>query len=83
MYEDNDPSELKILILGSIILYFFKENVSLLARIFHTDRDEETAKADGVRRVMKSDDGCMSTYCPRKTSSLGAASIYLPGLRSR
>ncbi len=31
-------------------------------RIFHTDRDEETAKADGVRRVMKSDDGCMSTY---------------------
>ena len=69
MYEDNDPSELKILILGSIILYFFKENVSLLARIFHTDRDEETAKADGVRRVMKSDDGCMSTYCPRKTSN--------------
>ena len=40
-----------------------------LARIFHTNRDEETAKADGVRRVMKSDDGCMSTYCPRKTSS--------------
>ena len=40
-----------------------------LARIFHTDRDEETAKADGVRRVMKSDDGCMSPYCPRKTSS--------------
>ena len=40
-----------------------------LARIFHTDRDEEDAKADEVRRVMKSDDGCMSTYCPRKTSS--------------
>jgi len=46
----------------------------VLTRIFHTDRDEETAKADGVRRVMKSDDGCMSKYCPRKTSSLGAAS---------
>ena len=30
-----------------------------LAQIFHTDRDEEDAK---------SDDGCMSTYCPRKTS---------------
>ncbi|KAB2643861.1 MAG: hypothetical protein DVB29_04375 [Verrucomicrobia bacterium] len=40
-----------------------------LTRIFHTDRDEEAAKADGARRVMKSDDGCMSTYCPRKTSS--------------
>ena len=39
-----------------------------LTRIFHTDRNEETAKADGARRVMKSDDGCMSTYCPRKTS---------------
>jgi len=31
----------------------------LLARIFHTDCDEESAKADGVRRVMKSNDGCM------------------------
>ena len=41
-----------------------------LTRIFHTDCNEETAKADGVRRVMKSDDGCMSTYCQRKTSSL-------------
>ena len=30
-----------------------------LTRIFHTDRDEEDAKADGVRRVMKSDNGCM------------------------
>ena len=30
-----------------------------LTRIFHTDCDEETAKADGVRRVMKSDDGFM------------------------
>jgi len=39
-----------------------------LTRIFHTDRDEEAAKADGARRAMKSDDGCMSTYCPRKTS---------------
>ena len=40
-----------------------------LARIFHTDRDEETVKADEVRRAMKSDDGCMSPYCLRKTSS--------------
>ena len=40
-----------------------------LARIFHTDRDEEAAKADGVRRVVKSDNGCMSPYCLRKTSS--------------
>jgi|GEM_PF-3453086 len=40
-----------------------------LTRMFYTDRDEEAAKPDGVRRVMKSDDGCMNTYCPRKTSS--------------
>ncbi len=40
------------------------------ARIFHTDRDEGAAKADGVRRVMKSDDGCMSPYCPRSNSKL-------------
>ena len=40
-----------------------------LTRIFHADRDEEAAKADGGRRAMKSDDGCMSTYCPRKTLS--------------
>ena len=31
-----------------------------LARIFNTDRDEEAAKPD---------EGCMSIYCPRKTSS--------------
>ena len=47
----------------------FHEALMDVTRIFHTDRDEETAKADGVRRVMKSDDGCMSTYCPRKTSN--------------
>jgi hypothetical protein len=41
-----------------------------LTRIFHTDRDEEAAKADGVRRVMKSDDGCMSTYRPSHNVSL-------------
>ncbi len=40
-----------------------------LTRIFHTNRNEEAAKADGARRVMKSNDGCMSPYCPRKTSS--------------
>ena len=37
--------------------------------MFHTDRDEEAGKADGARRVMKSDDGCVRTHCPRKTSS--------------
>jgi 5-formyltetrahydrofolate cyclo-ligase len=45
------------------------DEIGGLTRIFHTDRNEEAAKADGVRRAMKSDDGCMSTYCPRKTSS--------------
>ena len=53
----------------SILLLKSEDNNSLssskdcnmdLARIFHTDRDEEAAKAD---------DGCMSTYCPSKTSS--------------
>ena len=39
-----------------------------LARIFHNDRDEEAAKADGARRAMKSDDGSVYTHCPRKTS---------------
>jgi hypothetical protein len=41
-----------------------------LARIFHTDRDEEAAKADGVRRSMKSDDICACTHCPRSNSKL-------------
>jgi len=58
------------------------DNIAL-TRIFHTDRDEETAKTDRVRRVMKSENHSVSTYCPRKTSSLGAASIRIPGLRSR
>jgi hypothetical protein len=40
-----------------------------LARIFHTDRDEKVAKADGARRAMKSDDGCVCTHCLRRTSS--------------
>jgi hypothetical protein len=40
----------------------------ILTQIFHTDRDEETAKTNGARRVMKSDDGSVYTHCPRKTS---------------
>ena len=39
-----------------------------LARIFHTDRDEEAAKAGGARRAMKSNDICACTHCPRKIS---------------
>ena len=35
--------------------------------MFHTDRDEEAAKADGVRQSMKSDDGCVCTHWLRKT----------------
>ena len=38
------------------------------ARIFHADRDKEVEKADGARRTMKSDDGCVCTHCLRKTS---------------
>ncbi|KAB2643525.1 MAG: hypothetical protein DVB29_05440 [Verrucomicrobia bacterium] len=40
------------------------------ARIFHADHDEEAAKADELRYVMKSDDGCMSPYGPSKNVSL-------------
>lgn len=40
-----------------------------LARIIHIDRDEEAAKLDGARRIMKSDYGCMSACLPRKTLS--------------
>jgi hypothetical protein len=30
-----------------------------LVQIFHPDRDEEAAKADGIRLVIKADEGCM------------------------
>ena len=36
-----------------------------LTRIFHTDRNEEAAKADGARRAMKSDDGCVCVHTAR------------------
>jgi|GEM_PF-505763 len=51
------------------MLLFLRSQHSTLARMFHADRYKETAKPDGARRVMKSDDGCMSTYCPWKISS--------------
>jgi hypothetical protein len=41
-----------------------------LARIFHTDRDEETAKADGVRQTSILTPGCMCTYRPSHNVSL-------------
>jgi len=41
-----------------------------LARIFHTDRDEEVAKADGVRQASILIQGCMCTYCPNQNVSL-------------
>ena len=45
-----------------------KKKQKYLTRIFHNDRNEEIAKADGARRTMKSDDGCVCTHCLRKTS---------------
>jgi len=42
--------------------------ISGLTRMFHTDRDEEAAKADGVRQASILMQGCMCPYCPRKTS---------------
>jgi len=44
-----------------------------LARIFHTDRNKETAKADGVPPAAQETAG-ETAFSPRKTSSLGAAS---------
>jgi hypothetical protein len=46
-----------------------KTSEQSLARIFHTNRHEESAKVDGARRAMNSDDGCVSTHCSRKSSS--------------
>ena len=41
-----------------------------LARIFHTDRDEEVAKADGARQNRILTQSCMSTYCSSHNSIL-------------
>ena len=41
-----------------------------LTRIFHTDRDEETAKADGVRQTSILTPGCMCPYRPSHNVSL-------------
>jgi len=38
--------------------------------MFHTDRDEEAAKADGVRQTSILMQGCMCTYCPNQNVSL-------------
>ena len=46
------------------------ENALALTRIFHTDRDEETAKADGVRQTSILMPGCMCPYCPNQNVSL-------------
>ena len=50
----------------SSIKFVFKQK--FIARIFYNDRNGEIAKADEARHVMKSDDGCVRTHCPRKTS---------------
>jgi porin len=49
-------------------VYAQASNNNQLALIFHGDCDEEDAKLDESRRVMKSDNGCVRTHCPRKTS---------------
>ncbi|MCF7729513.1 MAG: hypothetical protein K9M81_03995 [Chthoniobacterales bacterium] len=48
----------------------YQYEISGLTRIFHTDRDEEDAKADGVRQTSILTQGCMSTYCPSQNMSL-------------
>ena len=54
-----------------------------IARIFHTDRDEEAAKGDGVRQASILMPGCMCPYCPNKNGSLTQHLSLLPGFRSR
>jgi hypothetical protein len=46
------------------------ETALALTRIFHTDRDEETAKADGARQTSILMPGCMCPYCPNQNVSL-------------
>jgi hypothetical protein len=49
--------------------------LELLARIFHTDRDKRATKADGARRLVKAEDGCVNRL-PVKGSEL-ELSIHL------
>ncbi len=44
--------------------------ISGLTRIFHTDRNEEAAKADGVGQTSILMPGCMCPYCPNQNVSL-------------
>ena len=55
--------------------------ISGLTRIFHTDRHEEDAKADGARRAMKSDAGLYVYILSKSQCESNAGSICLPGLR--
>ncbi|MBX9578310.1 MAG: 4-(cytidine 5'-diphospho)-2-C-methyl-D-erythritol kinase [Chthoniobacterales bacterium] len=49
--------------LGSDVPFF-------LAQIFHPSHSEAMEKANGTRKEMDSDRGCMSTYCSDQNSSL-------------
>ena len=68
-----------LVITGRVIFILFDIDVTIsriemittvLTRIFHTDRDEEAAKADGVRQASILMQGCMCTYCPNQNVSL-------------
>ncbi|MEI6416108.1 MAG: 4-(cytidine 5'-diphospho)-2-C-methyl-D-erythritol kinase [Verrucomicrobiota bacterium] len=50
-------------LLGSDVSFF-------LAQIFHASHSEAMEKANGTRKEMDSDRGCMSTYCSDQNSSL-------------
>ena len=43
---------------------------TILARIFHADRDEEAAKFDETRETSIGTQGCLSSYCPSQNGSL-------------
>lgn len=57
------------------IISLFAED---LARIFHTDRDEEAAKAYGIRQASILMPFCMFTYFPSQNMSLTQHPSVLP-----
>ncbi|MFZ4115991.1 MAG: AMP-dependent synthetase/ligase [Chthoniobacterales bacterium] len=59
----------KIIVMEAVFEELAERTEGILARLFHTNRDEEAAKPDGARREMESNDGCVSKHCLRNTSS--------------
>ena len=63
---------------GQAVCGHFSRKTSNLTRIFHTDHDEEDAKADVARQASILTQGCMSRYCPSQNRSLTQHPSDLP-----